>query len=202
MRTATIMGFLVSGALMAAIVAQPQPAGPYAIEVDQDEGMKAWVASQQTGKYHEFLGRLVGSWDLTMEIAMGPDQDPMISKGTSTIAWQIPGKWIRETARIEMMGQSLDSFMVMGYDNVKRQFVSMVIDSMSTEMKTMKGGISPDGTVITQFGEMDEPITGEHAKMVRYRTTFHDEDHFTLEISEIVYGEAWTPVRVRYTRTR
>lgn len=179
-----------------------QPLGEYALDVDEAKGMQAWMESTKPGRFHEFLGRFVGEWETQYEMFMGPGAPPMTSKGEATIRWQLPGRWAAETNTMEFMGQRVESFVLMGYDNVKRQFVGSVVDTMSTEMRTFRGGLSPDGKVLTMFGEMDEPITGEHAKMVRYQTTIHDEDHFTIEVSEILYGEAWAAVRVKYVRKK
>ena len=178
---------------------QPQP-GEWMIEFDQAKGMEAWMQSMEPSKFHNFLARFVGDWDVEFQIYMQAGAEPMKSKGTAKIYWQFPGKWLAQDNKASFMGQVMNSFSLTGYDNVKRQFVGTLVDSMSTEMKSFKGGLSPDGKVLTMYGEMDEPITGENAKMVKYQTFITDGDHHVLEVSEILYGEPWVVVRIEYTR--
>ncbi len=192
-------GIVLASASVENSSAQPGP-GEWMIEFDQAKGMEAWTKSMQPSKFHEFLGRFVGEWDVEFQMYMQPGADPMVSEGSARIYWQFPGKWLAEENKASFMGRPMDSFLLTGYDNVKRQFVGTLVDSMSTEMKSFKGALSPDGKVLTMFGEMDEPITGEHGKMVKYQTFIEDDDHFALEVSEILYGEPWVVVRVEYTR--
>lgn len=190
---------LAAGAIGGGSLSQPA-GGEWALDVDQARGMQAWQQSMQPSRYHEFLGRFVGDWDVRFEMFMQAGAEPMRVEGDSRIYWQLPGRWLAEEIESSFMGQAMNSFSLTGYDNVKRQFVGTVVDSMSTEMKSFKGGLSPDGKVLTMYGEMDEPITGEHAKMVKYQTKITDDNRFVLEVSEILYGEPWVVVRVSYTR--
>lgn len=191
-----LMAVLAGGAAWA-MRGQPQP-GPYAIEMKPD-GMQLWMESQKPGKFHEWLGQTVGEWKTELEM---PGSGMPASTGSSTITWQIPGLWTAETLNSEMpMGMpAMSGHGLLGYDNIKKQYVGCWVDNTSTEMKTFRGGLSPDGRVLTMYGTMDEPMTGENGKMVRYQTTRISEDQFRFEVAEIIYGEPFVVVRVTYTR--
>jgi hypothetical protein len=193
----------VAATLALGVGLQNRPDKPYAVDPAPD-AMARWLASTIPGERHEWLARFVGEWNTTTNLWMDPDGEPTRLRGRSTIEWMFGrGKWISETNETEPFPgreQPLESFGVTGYDNVKKQFVGVCVDSMATELRTLRGGLSPDGRTLTAFGTMDEPMTGELAKTIRYRWRLTDEDSFTLEIAEVIYGEPFTVVRVDYTR--
>ncbi|MFC1572477.1 DUF1579 family protein [Candidatus Eisenbacteria bacterium] len=72
---------------------------------------------------------------------------------------------------------------------------------MSTAVYTSAGNFDPSGKVLTMFGEMDEPMTGEVAKTSIYIVRVIDEHKHVFEIHDPVLGEGHTTViETVYTR--
>ena len=131
---------------------------------------------------------------------MDPAAEPMTSKGSATIEPLLGGRYIRERFKGDMMGQAFEGESTTGFDNVKRQFVTTWLDSMSTGIMTMKGSISPDGKTLTFIGEMDEPMSGEMGKAIKMVTVIESADRHTGAMYEILYGKEFKVMEIAYTR--
>ena len=164
--------------------------------------MQTYMKTTQPSKYHKWLEQMVGEWDTTSTIWMGgPGSPPTKSKGSATFTWAVPGKWLRNEVEGTMMGMPMKGFGVSGYDNFKKKFVGSWFDSLSTALLTYEGTLDQTGTVLNQWGPMDEPMTGEHDKPVRYTTRIIDENKFIFEIHDLAMGGEKTKViEVEYTR--
>jgi hypothetical protein len=154
------------------------------------------------GAAHEFLDRFVGEWDIEMRMwMMGPDAPPTKTTGTSTFEWTLDRHWVKSSFEGVLMGRPMAGMGVMGYDNFKKKYVAMWVDSASTMMNTAEGLLDRTGDVLTYYGTMDEYLTGEHDKTVKWVYEFTDDDSFTFEIHDlgIVPGETRV-IEVAYTR--
>jgi hypothetical protein len=78
--------------------------------------------------------------------------------------------------------------MLMGYDNFRREYVSIWVDNLSTTLSTSSGRLDQTGKIITVYGEMDEPISGELGKMSKMVTRIVDENTFVFEIHDLAIG--------------
>lgn len=204
---------LVSAACLGGIAALLVAAGPPSAEkmhdahplaklanADPNEMMAKWVASNESTPAHQMLDRFVGEWDVTMTMWMDPAGPPMESKGTASVTWKFPGKFIEENFAGDMMGMPFQGYSLMGFDNAKKQFVSLWIDSMGTGMSTMAGSADPSMKTIAMVGTMDEIMTGEMGKAFMMTTTIHSDDHHVAEMKEIIYGEPFTVMKLDYRR--
>jgi len=102
-----------------------------------------------------------------------------------------------------MMGMPMTGMGVTGYDNFDKKYVSFWIDNLSTAMYLSEGSIDPAGKVLSLYGKMDEPMTGEHDKNVKYVSRVVDPDKFVFEIHDLAIPEPNTKVvEVVYTRKK
>lgn len=196
------------GAAAVAMVAAAPPGKPVAehplaqtAEGDPEKMMAEWMASMQPKPIHEWLGRFIGEWDTETTMVMDPAAPPMVSKGHATISWKFPGRFIQEDFRGELMGMPFQGFGMTGFDNAKNQLVGIWCDSMGTGFAYVKGSLSPDMTKMSMVGEMDEPATGEMGKAFLYTVTIHSDDHHTMQMQEIIYGEPFTVMTIDYRRS-
>lgn len=152
---------------------------------DREAVMKAWMAAGTPGEPHRLLGRFVGSWDIRGKMWMeGPAGPVSESRGTVETRWLLPGVWIQDEVKTEMMGRPFQGYGVSGYDNVKKKYVAMWCDSTSTALLTMEGNLAADGKTLALFGVANDPVTGEHDKLMGYLTHFEDQDHHRFEIRD------------------
>lgn len=214
--TALLVGFAASpvAALQGAPAAPPtappttpgKPAQP--TRPDAQGGMQEELAAAMAkaakyirpGPNHRFLERFLGTWETGTRIFMGPEPTPA-EKGTVTGSWLMEGRWLKLEGTGSMMGMTVRTFTLLGYDNFKQSFVSSAVSSADTAMNEAEGDLDPSGEVLLMYGTLDEYLTGEHDKMVKYVYRFHGPDRFTLEIHDLPIGERNTKVvEIEFTR--
>ena len=176
--------------------AEAQPA------VDTQEMMKKWMEVATPGDGHKQLDQLVGKWDSVMRMWMeGPGKPATESKGSCEIKWIMEGRYLLQEATGQMAGMPFKSMNVIGYDNYKKKYVMSYIDNMGTAIYTVEGKLDPSNKVMTSFGKMDEFMTGERDKLVKYVLRIISKDKHVFE----AYDEVGTPnefkaFEIAYTR--
>jgi Protein of unknown function (DUF1579) len=169
---------------------------------DMQEMMKKWMEMATPGEGHKHLGQFVGKWDTAMRMWWeGPGKPPAESKGTSEIKWMLDGRFLLEESSGQMMGMPYRGMSIMGYDNFKKKYVVSYIDNMGTAMFTGEGKFDMANKVLTMHGKMDEPMTGEHDKTVKYVTRVLGKDKYIFEMFDEVGGpNEYKTVEITYTR--
>lgn len=163
-----------------------------------------WQATWEPSKWHRLFERLIGEWETETSVYMqGPDGPAMKSSGTTKYEWEVPGKWVRYHGTGNMMGQPVEQFGTLGYDNFKQKFVAVFHDSLSTNLLTSEGTLNADGTTLMLWGSMDEPMTGQTDKSVRYDYVFESNDLFSIQVHDLHIGGPKTKViEIRFTRKK
>ncbi|MBK8977879.1 MAG: DUF1579 family protein [Planctomycetes bacterium] len=198
---------LVAAFVPVAPIASPAPQDPQAPQDPrQAEAMREMMERArrftQPGPNHEVLERFLGEWDVSTRFFMGEQPTPPETARASG-AWLIDGRWLQMRSTGRLMGQQHQSFAVMGYDNFKQSFVVTMVQSIDTAMLRSEGDLTPDGAALITYGTLDEYLTGEHDKMVKYVWRFVSDDEFVLEVHDLPIGESNTKVvESRYTRRK
>lgn len=177
---------------VAEAAAAPQDPAPQ----DPAAAMKKWMATMKPSENHKFLAQFVGKWETTTRLRMGgPADKPLETKGTAEYRWLVEGKWLLREAEgsMPMMGK-VKSFTIFGYDNYKHKFVSTQVDSMTTAMLHAEGMLDQSGKTRFLYGPMDEPMTDEHDKPVKYATRVISADEHVEEVHDLAIGETGTLV--------
>ncbi len=171
-------------------------------EHDPAEMQKRMMESMMPNQFHERLGKHIGEWDVEFSMWMGgPGAPAQTSKGVAKMSWLFPGRWVKEEYKGTLMGMPFEGQSILGYDNFKKKYVGCWVDNMNTAMSTMEGNYGMDGKTMLMYGRMNEPMTGELDKTVRYVGREVSDDEFTFEIHDLGIGEANTKViEMRYRR--
>lgn len=206
MITKTAVSHLGSGLLFAAVaLAWPDAQDAQDPKRKQESAeIAALVANAsrltRPGAEHDLLERFLGTWDSVTRItgATG-DGDP----GTVEYSWLMPGRWLKSEFKGRMMGMLVESFTIIGYDNFKQSYVWSSVSNMDTALRSAEGDLDPGGKALITYGTVDEYLTGEHDKMVRYVWRFVDKDKIVMEVHDLAIGENNTKVvEVEMTRRR
>jgi len=156
----------------------------------------------EPGEKHKKLEPYLGRWDVESSIPMGPGNE-MKSSMTAEISWQIAGRFLKLETKGTLMGLPYQGFGLLGYDNFKQAFVSTWIDNMNTYKLDAQGNLAQDGTTLITYGTLDEYLTGENDKPVKYVYRWKDADHFAFEVHDLAIGETNTcVVTMNYTRAK
>jgi hypothetical protein len=175
-----------------------------AVNPETQEMMKKWMDAASPGEPHKVLEHFIGKWDTACKMWMeGPGKPPSETKGTSEVKWILGGRYTHEELKSQMMGMPHIGMGITGYDNFKKQYVGFWIDNMSTAMFNTLGDFDASKKVLTAIGKMDEPMTGEKDKLVKYVVQIIDKDKHVFS----VYDLPGTPneykvVEITYTRKK
>jgi hypothetical protein len=163
---------------------------------DPDGGMARWMATMKPGPAHERLGELLGKYEVTTRMTMGgPGAPPMETKAESEVSWFVNGKWLQsKSTGTGFDGKPLTSMWILGYDNFKERYVMVMLDSMQTCVSTAMGLFDQSGDNLILWGTIDEPMTPEQDKMVKYVFRGFGKDSSTFEIHDMMIGESNTKV--------
>jgi hypothetical protein len=167
------------------------------------EMMKKWQAFMTPGEPHKMLQTFAGKWDASLKMWMDPSQPASESKGTEVCEPILGGRYLQATFSTTMMGMPMEGHSLMGYDNFRQKYFFVWIDNFGTGMATAEGVMDESGKVLTLYGKMDEPTTGERDKPVKYVYKFEGPDKHVFEIHDLGHGEGHTKVmEAVYTRKK
>lgn len=113
------------------------------------------------GAGHEVLKPLAGNWTVTSRTWMPGDKKAQESSGTSAMTWVLDGRFLRQDFKGNWGGQNFEGLGFLGYDNVKKEYVSTWMDSMSTGIAQASGQYDPATKTINDQGSFACPVTGE-----------------------------------------
>ena len=151
------------------------------------EMMKKWLAMNKPGEQHARLGNFIGTWDTETTMHMGAMTQK--TKGTAEVTWAIKGKVTMQRMTSTMMGMPYTGIGFHGFDNFKKKHWSVWTDSMGTAVLPSEGVVGRDPKLMVMYGLMDEPLTGEHDKAVKYVMRLIDKDTVKFEIWDLAIGE-------------
>lgn len=140
--------------------------------------MDAYTAYGAVGEPHKFLAERAGNWDVTARMWMAPGAPPEESAGTVEATMIMGGRFLVEKFSGTAMGQPFTGMGITGYDNLKKKYVSIWIDSMSSGIMYSEGTVT--GKTLTWMGEMPDLMTGKYKKN-RGTEIMSDANHRTAE---------------------
>ena len=197
------MKLLLLASAVAGTFALTLPEAPSTQDPQDVQGQMQKAAKfTQPGKHHKVLERFLGKWETTSSFVMG-GRKMGNEKGTAEFSWLIEGRWLQSRMDGKIMGMPLQAHTWLGYDNFKQSFVSTRVSSMDTAMTHAEGDLTQDGKALITYGTLDEYLTGEHDKMVKYVWRFVSDDEMALEVHDLPIGEENTEVlHVAYKRAK
>ncbi len=128
--------------------------------MDQQAMMEAYAKLAVPGEPHRLLASLAGSWTTKTKEWMEPGKPKRESTGSAEMKMLLGGRFLQQDFTGDMMGQPYSGRGISAYDNLRRRYVSVWIDTMGTRIFMMEGSASADGKTITLKGRHDEPGGG------------------------------------------
>ena len=148
-----------------------------------DPAMEAMLKAGAPTENHKALEPLDGEWSTEVKVWMAPDAPPQESTGTCKRKWILEGRFLEETVTGKFLGRAYHGRGLLGYDNLKKQYTTVYVDSMSTGIVTMLGTLDKAGKTFTYTGEYDDPLTGK-PKKARWIVRIESNDKHTIEFYE------------------
>lgn len=146
-------------------------------------------------KNHAFLAQLSGDW-ITSSSVLGMEP----STGTASYSMILGYRYLDGMHDGNFLGIPFEGRLTIGYDNYKHKFVASFIDNLGTSMRSAEGMLNKKGDVLSLWGPMDEWMTDEHDKPVKYTYAILDQNNFVVEVHDLALGEQSKVITVTYTR--
>jgi len=168
---------------------------------EMDAMMQAWMEANKVGENHRLLDFQVGRWEAKSKF-FSPDPNAPATEGTATETntWVLDGRYLRSNYDCpDFMGMPFKGIGFTGYDNSRKQYVSIWMDSMSTGIMQTYGTYDAATKTFTYTGEADDPMSGGKYKM-RQVLKVVDNDHHTFEMYRETNGQQFKEGEIQYTR--
>ncbi len=164
---------------MFGVAAQAEEAAAPAMDAEKAAQMEKMMALMAPSDAHKALEPLAGKWTYTAKMWMTPDSPVEESTGTSQDDLIYGGRFLMQVVKGTMMGKPFEGLGFTGYDNIKKEYVSVWLDGMATGVMTSSGQYDAATKTITEMGVNSCPLTGEKDRKGRNVTTLVDNDHKT-----------------------
>jgi hypothetical protein len=167
---------------------------------DEKAMMEAWMKAATPGDAHKKLSPIVGTFNVKVKSWMKPGEAPAESTGTSVHTWILGNRWVDQRFEGSFMGQPFSGIGYTGYDNIRKAYVGIWMDNMSTGPMMSTG--SGDEKVMTFTGTSLDPLTGQPAPFEEKITTL-DNDTILMEMSgPDPTGKMFKMMEIRYERKK
>lgn len=142
---------------------------------------------------HLWLKRFVGQWETATEIFMEPGNPPVHGKGSEQVK-AVGDYWILSAGQGEMLGNTMNYVMSLGFDPIAKKYTGTWIDSMTSHLWHYVGTLDAGGNILTL--EAEGPCPKRPGEMTKFKdiTEFKDGNHHTF-VSMVQESDGqWTKV--------
>ena len=154
------------------------------------------------GAEHAVLKTLEGRWKVTGRSWMKPGDQPQESTGKSTMEWVLDGRFLKQKYQGEWAGEEFDGLGFVGYDKMKKQYMTTWMDSMATGLFQSTGRYDAAAKTFKESGRFSCPMTGEKDAWFRSEWQIIDNDHnvYNMYMRDKRTGREFKSMELLYTR--
>jgi len=154
------------------------------------------------GEGHKTLEPMVGQFDYTAKFWMKPGAKPETMKGTSVNTWALGGRFVQQQVKGQWAGQPFEGLGFTGYDNVKKKYVSVWMDNMSTGIMDGEGTLNDAKKTVQQSGKFSCPMTETQRSYRSEWTVINPNRHRYTSYHEDEKGKEMKTMEITYTRQK
>ena len=167
--------------------------------MDPQAMMELWKQAATPGEPHKLFATLAGSWTTATKEWMEPGKPPMESTGTAESRMLLDGRFLHQEFHGQMMGQPFTGMSIDAYDNIRKKYVTIWVDTRGTGVFIMEGTGSADGKTITLKGSHTAPGGGTMSHRAIWKII--DTNHQLVEMYSAHHGRKETKtMEITYTR--
>lgn len=170
------------------------------MDAKKDEMMEAMMKMAMPGPMHELMKPMAGSWKAMSKSWMAPGE-AAVTEGTCENTWVLGNRFLQTTYKGALAGMPFEGYGLMGYDNQKKEFVSVWADNMTTGLMMSDGMVDPSGKILTMKSTMMDPATGNPVDM-KMITKVEDENRHMMSMISMKDGKEHTDMEITYTRMK
>ena len=172
--------------------------GGRAIAQDAD-AMKKWTDYMTPGDMHKVLAAANGKWAEDITMWMAPGQPPIKSTSTSEYKMVLGGRYQQANITGSFSGMPFEAMSLIGYDNMKKVFISSWIDNMGTGILNSEGPYDAATKTITLIGTQVDPMSGKETKL-RETIRMTDDNTMLMEMYTLADGKEMKSMEIKLKR--
>lgn len=142
---------------------------------------KAFADYATPGDMHKWMATMNGIWNADMTMWIYPDSPAVHTKGVAVYTMSNNGLHQQSVHTSDIGGMKFEGRSVMGYDNVKKMFVSTWYDNMGSGIMNMEGTYDAETKTYSARGKGVDPIQGKEVEM-REVVKFTDDNTMQMEM--------------------
>lgn len=121
---------------------------------------KAWETNMTPGPMHAWMAKWNGTWEAEVSTWEDPAAPPSKAKATNVQSSMLNGLHTIGKFTSTMMGMPFEGHSTMGYDNIKKVFVSTWSDNVSSGVIMMTGTYDEATKTLNLKGKQTDMMTG------------------------------------------
>lgn len=170
---------------------------------EQQAMMAEWMKYAAPDEHHKALEPLVGKWDVAVRSWMSPDAPVTESRGASESRWILGGRFVQEDMKGDMGGAPYNGLAFLGYDRIRKEYLSVWMDDMSTAPLITRGRMDSSGKTLTTEGTYPDVTRNMKDSRVRLVFKLVDSDRHIFEMyMEDAGGREFRNMEASYTRRK
>jgi hypothetical protein len=191
--------FLSLACVFAGTAANAQEVAEKAQESMAASGSSPWEKYMEVGPMHKMLEASNGDWKAEITFWMEPGAAPQKSTSSCTNSMILGGRYQESKHSGTVMGMPFEGQGLVGYDNIKKVFISTWVDNMGSGVMVAEGPYDEKTKSITMRGNTMDPMTGKEIK-TRQVFTFIDDKTEKFEMFMNQDGKEIKSMEILYTR--
>ncbi len=162
--------------------------------------MKAFMDYATPGPMHAMLAKANGEWNEELSFRMDPSKPPEKMSATCTNTMILNGLYQLSVHQGNMNGMPFEGHSTVGYDNIRKMFVSTWIDNMGSGVMYMTGTYDEATKTISLKGKSTDAVLGKEID-VRETMTMVDDNTQKMEMfTNGPDGKEMKSMEVTFTR--
>jgi hypothetical protein len=171
------------------------------IIMDSAAMMKAMMEFGTPGEMHKMLASANGEWNEDISFWMDPTKPPQKMTGTCTNSMIMNGLYQRSVFSGSMGGMPYNGESTVGFDNLKRMFVSSWLDNMGSGIMYLTGTYDSATKKITMTGKESDPAVMKERDL-KETMTFVDDNTQKMEMFAVDGGKETKTMEIVFTRKK
>ena len=164
--------------------------------------MQNWATYMTPGDMHKMMAKWDGKWNSEITMWAAPGAPATKSMGIAVNKMIMGGLYQESVHTSKMMGMPFSGKSTLGYDNLRKVFVSTWIDNMGSGIMYLEGVMDETGKTILFTGKTLDPSLGI---MVNIRETMRiaDENTQVMEMFTTAHGGTeMKTMEIKFTRVK
>ena len=197
------VGLFLTGTVLSQDKDKAGDQGAPEMSPEMQKAMQQWIEAGTPGPNHERLAKCAGKYTAACKTWMAPDGPALESVGSCEMKPMYDGRYLISHFKGDWMGKPFEGVSFEGYDNMRKEYVSIWLDSMSTGIMYQTGQPSKDGKSITYTGTCACPETGELNKPCKTVIRYESDDRLVMDMYENVgKSDEFKMMEITYTRQK